>query len=209
MIGFTAPYTFTQFGTTRNTALSLSTFFQFTVAHALGFSVCTSRILATDLSQSHCYFKSHMKSSCHSLISFLPFPPADNSEGSNRLLSATVFYLSCLLCPFIVFRSRQHRKHSLYCWRGVFTTLLPSNRRPIIARFRFAGVCLPSRCLALCIHVTIWSQMYAKREKQGRLSYSPSATQLENPFWSNVLTTTMTIYFTVFRDVTPCSPAVI
>jgi hypothetical protein len=46
---------------------------QFTVTHALGFSVFTSRILATDLSQSHCHFTSHMQSSCHSLIPFLPF----------------------------------------------------------------------------------------------------------------------------------------
>jgi hypothetical protein len=46
---------------------------QFTVRHALGFSFLTSHILATDLSQSHCNFKSHMKSSCHSLIPFLPF----------------------------------------------------------------------------------------------------------------------------------------
>jgi hypothetical protein len=44
---------------------------QFTVPHALGFSVFTSRILVTDWSQSHCNFKSHVKS-CHSLISFLP-----------------------------------------------------------------------------------------------------------------------------------------
>jgi hypothetical protein len=46
--------------------------FQFTVAHALGFSVITSRILATDLSQSRCHFKSHMKLSFHSLVPFLP-----------------------------------------------------------------------------------------------------------------------------------------
>jgi hypothetical protein len=45
---------------------------QFTVTHALGFSVFTSRILATDLQQSHCHFKSHMKSYFHSLIPFLP-----------------------------------------------------------------------------------------------------------------------------------------
>jgi hypothetical protein len=44
---------------------------KFTVTHALGFSVFTSRILATDLSQSHCHFKSHVKSSSHSLIPFL------------------------------------------------------------------------------------------------------------------------------------------
>jgi hypothetical protein len=45
---------------------------QLTVTHALGFSVFTSRILATDLSQLHCHFKSHIKSSVRSLIPFLP-----------------------------------------------------------------------------------------------------------------------------------------
>jgi hypothetical protein len=46
---------------------------QFTFTHALGFSVFTSRILATDLSHSRCNFKSHMKSSFNSLIPFSPF----------------------------------------------------------------------------------------------------------------------------------------
>jgi hypothetical protein len=46
---------------------------QFTVPHTLGFSGFISRILATDLSQSHCNFKSHMKSSLYRLINFLPF----------------------------------------------------------------------------------------------------------------------------------------
>jgi hypothetical protein len=46
--------------------------FQFTVTHALGFSVFTSRILATELQQSRCHFKSQMESSLHSLIPFLP-----------------------------------------------------------------------------------------------------------------------------------------
>jgi hypothetical protein len=45
---------------------------QFTATHALGFSVFTSRILATDLSLSHWHSKSHMKSSFPSLIHFLP-----------------------------------------------------------------------------------------------------------------------------------------
>jgi hypothetical protein len=62
-----------QVGTTGSTALSLFyTLFQFTVRHALGIAICTSRILETDLSQSRCNFKSDMKSSFHSLISFLP-----------------------------------------------------------------------------------------------------------------------------------------
>jgi hypothetical protein len=45
---------------------------QFTVTHALGFSVFTSGIQATGLSQSQCHFKSHMKYSFHSRIPFLP-----------------------------------------------------------------------------------------------------------------------------------------
>jgi hypothetical protein len=40
--------------------------------HTLGFSGFPSRIPATDWQQSHCHFKSHMKSSLHSLIFFLP-----------------------------------------------------------------------------------------------------------------------------------------
>jgi hypothetical protein len=53
MIGFIALYTFTQLGTTGNNSgiTDLHTL-QFTVTQALGFSVFTSRILTTDLSQS-------------------------------------------------------------------------------------------------------------------------------------------------------------
>jgi hypothetical protein len=47
--------------------------FQFTVAQALVFSVFTSRIPATDLTQSHCNLKSDMKYLSHSLVSFLAF----------------------------------------------------------------------------------------------------------------------------------------
>jgi hypothetical protein len=50
MIGFIAPYTFIQLGPTSNTDLSLIyKILQFTVAHALGFSLFISRILTTDL----------------------------------------------------------------------------------------------------------------------------------------------------------------
>jgi hypothetical protein len=64
MIGFIAPYIFAQLGTTGNySAIAILHTLQFTVTHALGFSVFTSRILATDLSQSHSNFNSHMESS--------------------------------------------------------------------------------------------------------------------------------------------------
>jgi hypothetical protein len=48
-IGFIDTYTFTQFGTTCNySAIAILHTFQLTAAHALEFSVFTSRILATD-----------------------------------------------------------------------------------------------------------------------------------------------------------------
>jgi hypothetical protein len=72
MIGFISLYTFTVQDYRQHSAIADLHTFQFTVTHALGFSVFTSRILETDLSQSHCNFKSHMKSSFHSLIHFLP-----------------------------------------------------------------------------------------------------------------------------------------
>jgi hypothetical protein len=53
-------------------AITILHILQFTVPHALGFSIFTSHLLAMDLSQCHCNFKSHMKSSLHRLIC-LPF----------------------------------------------------------------------------------------------------------------------------------------
>jgi hypothetical protein len=72
MIGFITPYIFTTRYYRQYSAVADLHTLQFTVTHAQGFSVFTGRILATDLSQSHRQFKSHMKSSCHSLIPFLP-----------------------------------------------------------------------------------------------------------------------------------------
>jgi hypothetical protein len=58
---------------------------QFTVPQALGFSVFTSRILETDLSQSHCNFKSHMK--LHSLIPFLPLLSTQFNSSAPKLIA--------------------------------------------------------------------------------------------------------------------------
>jgi hypothetical protein len=122
MIGFIAPYTFTQFGTTGNySAIRILHTFQLTVAHALGFSVFISRILATDLSESHCNFKSHVKSSWHRLIYFMPFLQL----SILRLESTTLGYCcifpctpsttsSRLLCLFVTPRHGPHGKHRVY-----------------------------------------------------------------------------------------------
>jgi hypothetical protein len=64
---------YTTFGTTGNYSANTDLHtLQFNVAYALRLSVFTSRVLATDLSQSHCKFKSHMKFSLHCLIPLLP-----------------------------------------------------------------------------------------------------------------------------------------
>jgi hypothetical protein len=112
---------------------------QFTVTHALGFSVFTSRILATDLQQSHCHFKSHMKASFCRLISFLPFllnhlgllsPELDLILDNSSLRRPSLF----LYNP-----SARITQKTAYRWEGMFTYPLPSNGRPTVARVGFRG----------------------------------------------------------------------
>jgi hypothetical protein len=85
MIGFIAPCIFTTRDYRQYSALAILHTLQFTVAHALGFSVFTSRNLATDLSQSPYRFKSYMKSSLHHLIPFLPFLLNELRQQSPKL----------------------------------------------------------------------------------------------------------------------------
>jgi hypothetical protein len=93
MIRFIAPYTFTQFGTAGSySAVSILHTFQFTVAHALGFSAITSRIQATDLSQSHWNFKPHVKSSLHSHFLQLPIPKTRPNSLPTMVLYSYSFW---------------------------------------------------------------------------------------------------------------------
>jgi hypothetical protein len=85
LIGFIAPYTLTQFGTTGNTALSL--FYTLSV-----YSCTRTRVLS--LHQpcpgngfiTLCLFKSYMRSSWHSLIHFLPLFSSQFSSSAPRLI---------------------------------------------------------------------------------------------------------------------------
>jgi hypothetical protein len=75
MIGFIYTlyiHTIRDYGQLQRYCYSTHTF-QFTITRTLGFSAFASRILATDIPQSHCHVNPHMKSSWHSLISFFPF----------------------------------------------------------------------------------------------------------------------------------------
>jgi hypothetical protein len=82
-------YTFNS--TTGNySAITILHTLRFTVTYALGFSAFTSRILATDLSQSH--LKLHMKSCCQRSNFFLPLPsPELDPFRSTTVLSRLLF----------------------------------------------------------------------------------------------------------------------
>jgi hypothetical protein len=154
MIGFTAPHRFTQLGTTGNTALSLFYILSSSLLH-IHYGSWSSLVISWQwiyhiLTVTS---KSHMKSSLHSLVHFLPlfsscqfrrlnsipllpssYPgrlASWNSTLHFRLLLYTrlLLLLGCVfwLCPFITPRHGPHRKHSLYCLGGVFTCQLPSN----------------------------------------------------------------------------------
>jgi hypothetical protein len=100
--------------------------FQLTITHSLGFSVFTSHILATDLSESHCNFKSHLKFSLHRLISFVSFLLNHRlpSPELDPILSTTVVFSSTVLLLLLSSRTLlitilhgPHGKHRLLLTR--------------------------------------------------------------------------------------------
>jgi hypothetical protein len=121
-------------------AIAILHTFQFAVTHALGFSVFTSRILATDLSQSHCHFKSHKKSSLPVSFFSCHYSAVINSEDSTPFSSSAPTLISWQagvskldsslptttlgrvfwLCPFISPRHEPHGKQPLLLRRHVY-----------------------------------------------------------------------------------------
>jgi hypothetical protein len=150
MILFIAPHTLTQLGTTGNySAIAIMYTSRITVTHALGFSVFTRRILATDSSQSHYHFNSYIKSSWHSLIPLFAFLqlPLPKTQPVQFLYSLAQIPAG---------------------WRSetrLFTTrhysLLPNSSYNNFARTTLKTACivgescLPCRFLAMVIHVII------------------------------------------------------
>jgi hypothetical protein len=97
----------------------------------------------------------HMKSSLRSLIPFLPFLQKHLRVSSPEL--DTILILAAWVPRFIASRRTDRKHRFLYCCKGVFRASLHSDRSyPIVAcLFVAAGMCLPSPCLAMGIHVTI------------------------------------------------------
>jgi hypothetical protein len=155
VIGFIVPYTFAQLGDCRHySAVPILHTFQFTVTRALVFSVFTSHMLATDLSQSQCNFKLHIKPSCH-------YSAPANSEDSStldysRLLSTTVLYY--FVASSVSFynpsaRTRQ-KTQSSFVKEACSQLRCPAIDVVLLSAF-VAGMCLPSSCLGISIYVTI------------------------------------------------------
>jgi hypothetical protein len=66
------------------------------------------------------------------------------------------------ICPYNNSARTKQKIGLLCCWKGVFSPLLHSNGSyPIVACvFVAAGMCLPSPCLTMGIHVTFFRATY-------------------------------------------------
>jgi hypothetical protein len=153
--------------------------FQFTVAHALGFSVFSSRLLATDLN-------TEISTSNHKevFLLFLVQSPWVLGTQLKTLLDSSSLLLACSLLPltppaydclqttFVVPykpSARTYRKHVMWSlstvvWRqrlrgSVFTKPLPRNglHNSVVLLLRACNTgCLSSRCLAMRWHIAVW-----------------------------------------------------
>jgi hypothetical protein len=99
-----------------------------------------------------------MKAYFHGLISFLPVfhkCQINSIPSAPKLISwqTGVSKLDSTLLYNHFTRTTQ-KIQRLYCWVGVFTTPLHSNRSYSIVACVFvaAGMCLPSRCLAMNVY---------------------------------------------------------
>jgi hypothetical protein len=164
MIGF-IDTSFTQLGTIGNhSAIADLHTLQLNVIHALRFFVFTSRILATDFITASLSLHEVFFSQPNSFLAIILQPPIPKTQfnssalkliswqaGASKLDSTELFFITALHGP--------RRKHSLSCWKGVFTAPLHSERSYSIVACVFvaAGMCLPSRCLAMdvCSEFTI------------------------------------------------------
>jgi hypothetical protein len=114
-----------------------------------------------------------MKSSFHSLIIFLPFfcncqfnsvpllprsyPGRLASRNSTQFFSTKLFFITTLHGP--------RRKHSLYCWEGMFAAPLHNDGSywSIVCVFLATGMCLLSLCLAMNVYSDLAIPAFGRR----------------------------------------------
>jgi hypothetical protein len=133
---------------------------QFAVTHTLGFSVFTSRILATDLYQFHCNYNTYkvFKSNDNvQLIRFYLFSIIFNC----RLKRLLQFWFQLTWDPRYIASGRSQRKHCFHrAWDRRYVASGRSQRKHCFHRYPnntsvvacllvAAGTCLQRRCLAM------------------------------------------------------------
>jgi hypothetical protein len=127
-------------------------------------SVFNSRILATDSYPSHCNLNSHMKSSCHSLISLLSLfcscqvrrrdsTTFDYCSVLPLLLDYTCYFSSDLLCLLTNPRRGPHGKHPCFVKEACLLVRYLAMDVLLFHAFPSAGMCLASRCLPMGVRV--------------------------------------------------------
>jgi hypothetical protein len=106
-----------------------------------------------------------MKSTLHRLIPFLSFLLNHLRLPSPEL--GTILILDLILDPRYIASRRTDRKHPfLYCCEGVFTVRLHNTGViRLLPAYSLPRECLPSRCLAMCISVTIFKNVVTPQEK--------------------------------------------
>jgi hypothetical protein len=146
---------YTQLGTTGNYSAIAATTLYILPFHTHYDSHSSLVVSWQRIHKSHCNIKSHMKSFFHSLIPFLPLfclcSQANVLAGWRLETQPTPLNWTLLYNHFA--RTTQ-KTQPPYCWEGVITVQLHSNGSYSIVACVFvaAGMCLPSRCLAMNVY---------------------------------------------------------
>jgi hypothetical protein len=162
--------------------------FQFTVTHAVGFSVFTSLIPLQRIYHSfpvtsnhtwsqfappnsflaHILWLSIPRTRLHSVPSSYPGRLASRSSTLHFRLD----YCTVLCCRTLLYNhfARTPEKTPSFIVNKL-CLLIPCLAVDVLllSEFAFAGMCLPSRCLAMGIHVTLWFPVLFR----DRISYPP------------------------------------
>jgi hypothetical protein len=152
----------------QQSAITILHTLQFTPAQALGFSVFTSRILATDYNSLGVNSNHTGKSSCDSLIPFLSFLLRHLRLSSPELTHFCFDYSSVLRLLYFYFTSVLQNTFYNHTARtpGKTPSSIVKNACLLVRYLAIvvlllsvfvAVMCLPTRCLAMDIHVTIFT----------------------------------------------------